>query len=85
MICYEFLRILEKNRKKGKLENLGKHGLLRHNIGNPRSDLDIRHSVVCLSMARSRFPKKHPSSTPRHSFATPKHSSATPRRRYCSQ
>ena len=26
MICFEFLRILEKNRKKRKPENLGKHG-----------------------------------------------------------
>ena len=33
MICFEFLRILEKNRKKGKPENLGKHGPLRRSMG----------------------------------------------------
>ena len=36
MICFEFLRSLEKNRKKGKPRNLGKHELLRCSVGNPR-------------------------------------------------
>ena len=35
-ICFEFLRILEENRKKGKPEILGKHGPLLRRVGNPR-------------------------------------------------
>ena len=41
MIGFEFLRILEKIRKKRKPENLGKHGPLRCSIGHPhRSEVE---------------------------------------------
>ena len=42
MICFEFLRILEKNRKNGKPGNLVKHGLLRRSVGNPHRDVALR-------------------------------------------
>ena len=42
MICFEFLRILEKNRKKGKPGNLGNHRLPRCNVGNPHRDVALR-------------------------------------------
>ena len=35
MICFEFLRILEKNHKKEKLENLGKQGAPTPQRGMP--------------------------------------------------
>ena len=44
MICFEFLRILEKNHKKEKQENLDKHGLLRGSVGS----VALRRSVGCL-------------------------------------
>ena len=78
MICFEFLRILEKNRKKGKPEILGKHGLLHCRVGNPRCDVKLRRNVGCLVTARPRCPKGHSSGTLRRSFATP-------RCRHCSQ
>ena len=48
MICFEFLRILEKNHKKEKPENMDKHGLLRGSVGNPRCGVALRRSVGCL-------------------------------------
>ena len=44
MFCFEFLRILEKNPKKGKQENLGKHGPLRRNEGHPRHGVALRRN-----------------------------------------
>ena len=75
MFCFW---ILEKNRKRGKLENLGKIGLLRQGLEHPRR-------------GKAEVTKWHPSNTPRHSFATlwrrpiPQRSSTKPRRSYCSQ
>ena len=44
MFCFEFLRILEKNRKKGKRENLDKHRPLRRNEGHPRRGVALRRN-----------------------------------------
>ena len=63
MFCFEFWRILEKNLKKGKPKNLGKHGLLRHGVA-------LRRNVGCLARTRPRCLKGHPSGTLRRSFAT---------------
>ena len=71
MICFEFLRILEKNRKKGKPKNLGKHEPLHRSVG-------------CLAAARLKGQKGPTSSTLRLSCATLQHSSAKPRLRHCS-
>ena len=91
MFCFEFLRILEKNRKKGKPENLGKYGLPcpslgypRPSVGNPRRGIALRRNVGCLASARSRCPKGHPSGTLQRSGATPQQR-VTPRCRHCSQ
>ena len=63
MFCFEFLRILEKNCKKGKLENQGKHGLLRRSVGNPCRGVALCRSVGGLTLTRPRCPKGHPSGT----------------------
>ena len=60
MICFEFLRILEKNHKKGKPKNLGKHGLLRHSVRNPRRGVAQRRSVGCLAEGEAKVPKRAP-------------------------
>ena len=71
MICFEFLRILEKNRKKGKPKNLGKHGPYV--------------ALWAASLWHDRRAKKAPpSGTLRRSLATPQRSTM-PRRRHCSQ
>ena len=44
MICFEFSRISGKNRKKGKPQNLGKHGPLRHSEGHPRCCVVLHRS-----------------------------------------
>ena len=79
IFCFGILRIFGGNRKKEeKLENLGKIGLLRHSVGNPRR-------------GKAEVPKWHPSSKPRRSKGTPQRrpmpqsSSATPQSRYYSQ
>ena len=60
MICFEFLRILEKNRKKGKPENLSKYGLLRCSVGNPRRGVALRRSVGCPHYGEAEVPKRAP-------------------------
>ena len=67
MIFFEFLRILEKNRKKGKPENLGKHGLLRRSVGNPRCGVALCRSVGCPRHSEAEVPKWHLSGTLRRS------------------
>ena len=57
---FEFLRILEKNRKKKKLGNLGKHGLLRYSVGNPRRSVALCRSVGCHHHSEVGVPKWHP-------------------------
>ena len=68
-------------------EQIGKSrhiGLLRHNVGNPRRDVDLRRRGGGGGPPRCQ--NWHPSGTPRHSFEpTPQRSSAMPRRIYCSQ
>ena len=46
MICFEFLRILEKNRKNGKPENLGKLRPLRYS--------EVRRSEGCLTAVKPK-------------------------------
>ena len=77
MSCFEFLRILEKNRKKGIPENLGKHKPLRRSEGHPRRSVALRCSVGYLTSARLKGQKGPPSAMLRLSLATP-------RRRHCS-
>ena len=61
MICFEFLRILEKNRKKGKPENLGKHGLLHRSVGNPRRGVgNPCRNVGCPRRGEAEVPKRAP-------------------------
>ena len=69
MICFEFLRILEENRKKGKPENLGKHVPLCRSVGHPRRGVALHRNVGYLTTARPK---------------TLHCSSAMPRRRHCS-
>ena len=40
--------------KRGKLENLGKNGLLRYSVGNPRCGVDLRQGVGYLAVERPR-------------------------------
>ena len=84
MFCFEFLRIFGEKSQKSKRENLGKHGLLRHSVGNPRRDVALRCNMGCPQHSKAGVPKWHPSGTPQHSFATPQRR-ATSRRSYCSQ
>ena len=60
MNCFEFLRILEKNRKKGKLENLGKHKPLHRSEGHPRRCVALGSSEGCLTAARPKDQKGPP-------------------------
>ena len=60
MICFEFLRILEKNRKNGKPKNLGKHGLLRRSLGNPRRSVAPCRSVGYPHRGEAEVPKMAP-------------------------
>ena len=89
MFCFGFLRIFGEKSQKSKRENLGKHGLLRHSVGNLRLGVALRRSVGCLATARLRCPKGYPSGMPRRSKATPRRrpmpqrSSAMSRRSYC--
>ena len=65
--------ILEKNRKSGKLENLGIIGLLRRSIGNPHLGVDLRHGVGYTHRDEAEVPKWYPSGTPRRSIIVLRH------------
>ena len=55
MFCFGILRIYGGNRKKkGKLENMGIIGLLRHSVGNPRRGVDLCQGMEYLIAARLR-------------------------------
>ena len=58
--CFDILRILEKNRKKGKPKNIGKHRPLRRSEGHPHRGVAVRHSEGCLTAARPKDQKGPP-------------------------
>ena len=63
MLCFVVLRIFGGNRKsakKKKERKLGKHGLLRRSVGNPRRGVALRHSVGCPRRGKAEVPKWHP-------------------------
>ena len=62
MFFFRILKILEKNRKRGKLENLGKIGLLHRGIGNPRCGVDVRQGMGHPHRCEAEVPKWNPSS-----------------------
>ena len=68
MFCFEFLRIFREKSQKSKRENLGKHGLLRRSVGNPRRSVALRRSVGCPHRGEAEVPKWHPLGTPRSSY-----------------
>ena len=45
VLFWDFENFWRKSQKGGKLENLGKNRLLRHNVGNPRRGVDLRQGV----------------------------------------
>ena len=53
-----------KSQKGGKLENLGKNGLLRRSVGNPRHDIDLCQGVGYPRLGEAEVPKWHPLGTP---------------------
>ena len=54
MFCFEILRIFGEKSQKRKTKNLGKKGLVRCSVGNPRRGVDLSCSVGCLAAARPR-------------------------------
>ena len=60
----------KKSQKGKKLEILGKNGLLRRNVGNPRSGVIDLPSVGYLSRGEAEVPKWHPLGTPRRSYCS---------------
>ena len=64
MFCFRFLRIFGQKSQKSKRENLGKHGLLRRSVGNPRRGVALRRRVGCPHCGEAGVPKWHPSGMP---------------------
>ena len=65
MFCFEILRIFGEKSQKRKTKNLGKKGLVRCSVGNPR------RGVAVLRRGEAEVQKWHPSGMPRRSSATP--------------
>ena len=77
MFCFRIFQDFWRKSQKGrKLENLGKIGLLRHSVRNPRRNVDLRQGVGYPRHDEAEVPKWNPSGTPQRSISTP--------RRYCS-
>ena len=89
MICFEFLRIPGKNRKKGKPQNLGKHKAPSPQRRDPHCGIILHRSEGLPRRGeaeglKSAPPPPPPLATLQRSYAMPQRSSATPLRRHCS-
>ena len=68
MFCFGIFGSFWRNsQKEGKLENLGKNGLLCRSVGNPCHGVDLHQGVGYLRRGEAEVPKWHPSGTPRRS------------------
>ena len=54
MICFEIFGIFGKKIAKSQKKNLGKNGLLRCSVRNPRRSIALRYSLGYLAAARPR-------------------------------
>ena len=68
VLFWDFEDVWRKSQKGGKLENLGKNGLLRRSVGSPRRGIDLHQGVGYPHRGEVEVPKWYPSGTSRCSY-----------------